>query len=325
MKISLAIALTALLLACDPDDNSGGGGSSSETKKPKPPVVQNLKITDPLYKDQWYLKNTGQFGSTPGMDINIEPAWQQGYTGKGMHIAILDEPLGLTEATAHEDLKDRQNFAKSHNYYSYDDTTDNHGLNTAGIIAASGNKVGIRGIAYESKLYTYGIFGSTNSQPWDNAVAAMKRINKIPQIAVVNNSWGEENLKIKSAYRAVLEAGLNKGFGGKGLVHVKGAGNNSEWVNSTLESANNYYGFIVVNSVNYFGQNTKASNALITHKDHKGRLEIHHLTAVGSNLWLSAPGYALMTTAPKQLRKQDTVMDLEQPLVPHRWSQEWWL
>ena len=266
-----------------------------------------LNITDPLYKDQWYLKNTGQFGGTPGVDINIEPVWKQGYTGKGMHIAILDDPIALTYAKAHEELKNRQNFSLSHNYYPYSPIERDHGLNVAGIIAASSNNVGIRGIAYEGKLYTYGVFGKIDPsvEHWNKIIDAMKKINQIQQISVVNNSWGNQIPKINSAYRVVLEEGLNNGFDGKGLVHVKGAGNNGEFVNSTLEGNNNYYGFIVVNSLNYFGKNTKASNSLITEKSHKQDLGIHYITAVGSNLWLSAPGYAIMTTTLKEITKTE--------------------
>ncbi len=36
------------------------------------PVVN---ITDPLFPDQWHLKNTGQMGGTPGQDINVTAVW----------------------------------------------------------------------------------------------------------------------------------------------------------------------------------------------------------------------------------------------------------
>ena len=151
----------------------------------KPPVLQELKINDPLYKDQWYLKNTGQYGGTPGVDIKIEPVWQQGYTGKGISVAVLDEPLGLTEAEVHEDLKGGRNLTKSYNHFPFDRlNTVNHGLEVSGVIAARANNLGIRGIAYESTLYTYGVLGSQFS--FQIIVDAMNRINQIPEIAVVN-------------------------------------------------------------------------------------------------------------------------------------------
>lgn len=35
--------------------------------------------------------NTGQADGTPGLDLNVAEAWQLGYTGKGVVIAIMDD------------------------------------------------------------------------------------------------------------------------------------------------------------------------------------------------------------------------------------------
>lgn len=35
--------------------------------------------------------NTGQADGTPGLDLNVAEAWQLGYTGKGVTIAIMDD------------------------------------------------------------------------------------------------------------------------------------------------------------------------------------------------------------------------------------------
>ena len=270
---------------------------------PKPPVVKpatSLDITDPLYKDQWYLKNTGQFGGTAGIDIGIEPVWKQGYTGKGTHIAILDEPLGLTESTAHEDLKANQNFSQSHNYFTYNDTKDNHGVAVAGIIAANANDLGVRGIAYESTLYTYGVL-SDIPLTMSNVIDAMEKIYQNSQISVVNNSWGRYFILIDAAYRRSLEKGLQTGFSGKGIVHVKGAGNDGIVLNSTMEGENNYYGFIIVNSLDYDGVNTRK---WVSKPGGPSYLGIAFNTSIGANLWVSAPGYKLMTTEPFNLGRR---------------------
>ena len=261
----------------------------SSSKKATLPPITKLNIKDTLYKDQWYLKNTGQLGGTAGIDINVEPVWKQGYTGKGTHIAILDEPVGLTESTAHEDLKANQNFSQSHNYFTYNGNEDHHGLGVAGIIAASANDLGVRGIAYESKLYTYGVL-SDGPLLMPNVVDAMERINRNSQISAVNNSWGSKYILIDPAYRRVLEKGLQTGFSGKGIAHVRAAGNDGEVINSTSEGENNYYGFILVNSVDYNGSNTTKWVRKPKHS-----MGIALLTSVGANLWVSAPGYELMT------------------------------
>ena len=260
-------------------------------------IVYPLNIKDPLYKDQWYLKNTGQYGGTAGLDIKIEPVWKQGYTGKGMHIAILDQPFPLIQSKAHEDLKDNQNFTKSYNYFPFDykNDGDTHGLNSAGIIAAVGNDIGLRGIAYESKIYTYGILSA--KPVGDEAPDAVKRILQIPEIAVINNSWGTTNITLNSKYRAALEEGLEKGFYGRGIVHVHSAGNDASFNNSTLEGQLNYYGAVVVNSLDYNGANTEKGERFKFNG-------IYYRTAIGANLWVAAPGFRMTTTGSDNPRKR---------------------
>lgn len=47
--------------------------------------------TDPFFKYQWYLKNVGQNGGKPKLDLNVEAAWAQGVTGKNVTTAIMDD------------------------------------------------------------------------------------------------------------------------------------------------------------------------------------------------------------------------------------------
>jgi len=61
-----------------------------------PVVLQNKdstgKIpTDPYFPLQWYLRNTGQNGGKPRLDLNVQAAWDQGITGKNVTTAIMDD------------------------------------------------------------------------------------------------------------------------------------------------------------------------------------------------------------------------------------------
>lgn len=47
--------------------------------------------TDPFFPYQWYLKNVGQNGGKPKLDLNVEAAWAQGVTGKNVTTAIMDD------------------------------------------------------------------------------------------------------------------------------------------------------------------------------------------------------------------------------------------
>ena len=45
-----------------------------------------------LYSDHLCVQlNTGQVGGVPGRDLNVEPAWIQGITGKGVVVAVVDD------------------------------------------------------------------------------------------------------------------------------------------------------------------------------------------------------------------------------------------
>ena len=52
---------------------------------------QEADPTDPLFQHQWYLKNTGQNGGKPKLDLNVAQAWAQGITGKNITTAIMDD------------------------------------------------------------------------------------------------------------------------------------------------------------------------------------------------------------------------------------------
>jgi proprotein convertase subtilisin/kexin type 2 len=58
--------------------------------------------TDPYYQYQWYLKNTGQGGGKPNLDLNVEAAWALGITGKNVTTAIMDDGVDYM----HPDLFD---------------------------------------------------------------------------------------------------------------------------------------------------------------------------------------------------------------------------
>lgn len=114
----------------------------------KPAATSN---SNPLYSRQYYLKNTGQFGGTVGMDINIESAWNVVGGGGSVPIAVLDSGVDLD----HEDLKDNllQGYTVGNEtgYGAPQNWTLNnksHGTACAGIIGAADNSIGIKGIAY---------------------------------------------------------------------------------------------------------------------------------------------------------------------------------
>ncbi|MBS9778715.1 MAG: S8 family serine peptidase [Campylobacteraceae bacterium] len=143
--------------------------------------------TDPLFKYQWHLKNTGQsLGvATPavkGNDINVEDIWKQNIKGSGTTVAIIDSGVDMF----HPDLKKNLILNLSHNYHTgklikdgginnttpvrYEITMANpetgtlvtggyydyrHGTAVAGLVGAEENNIGTRGVAPKAKLVSF--------------------------------------------------------------------------------------------------------------------------------------------------------------------------
>ena len=96
------------------------------------------------------MKNTGQNGGTQGVDINVETAWQITSGCPDITIAVLDEGVDLT----HEDLADGilygYTIGNPLGYgapCSFPNLAKAHGTACAGIIGASDNSIGIKGVA----------------------------------------------------------------------------------------------------------------------------------------------------------------------------------
>ena len=256
--------------------------NKSFSKENKPPPVTKLNIQDPLYKDQWYLKNTGQNSGTVGIDINVEPVWKQGYKGQGMFVGILDRPVQQT----HPDL--RENIESVTDYYSdvslchRSDPKKNrgHGTSVAGIIAARGNNIGIRGIAPSAKIYSYGVIfesESTNKETLQESLAKALNRSEHTKIAVYNGSFGESagnNYYPRiSAFDQALNSVTTSGFGGKGSSLVFSAGNNDTGYFTTANKpTTNHHAVIAVNTIRNDG-------IAISHRGGQQ----------GLNMWLGAP------------------------------------
>ena len=240
-----------------------------------------FKITDPLYKDQWYLKNTGQFGGKPRIDINIEPVWRQGYTGEGMKIGIIDQLVD----NKHPDLSDNIPSGNLVNYGKSKDCYDAHGTKAAGLIAARDNNIGIRGVAYRSELYSYFFELKNNGYPVDLKRDIIRIFNRSEskQMAVYNGSITSTSLfgigrsylddRLKDAFDKVTK----EGFYGKGSSLVFSAGNSAN-ASSSNEAFLNHHSVIAVNSIDKDGKIISIGSA-----DFGG--------TVGANIWLISPAH----------------------------------
>ncbi|KAL1243800.1 Neuroendocrine convertase [Trichinella spiralis] len=192
--------------------------------------------TDPLYPYQWYLKNTGQWGGKPNLDLNVEKAWALGYTGKNVTTAIMDDGVDYM----HPDLKDNFNVAASYDFsgndpYPYprytDDWFNSHGTRCAGEIAAiRGNGVCGVGVAYNSKIAGIRML----DQPYMTDLIEANSMSHEPNlIDIYSASWGptDDGRTVDGPRNATMRAivkGVNEGRHGLGNIFVWASGDGGE-------------------------------------------------------------------------------------------------
>jgi subtilisin-like proprotein convertase family protein/subtilisin family serine protease len=146
-------------------------------------LTPNVVPSDPLFSSQWHLKNTGQNGAKPGVDLNVTDAWDSGITGKGVKVAVYDDGVDSRNA----DLASRYNAALEIRvggiFYSPTaiGSGDAHGTAVAGIIAAERNAIGGTGVAYDATITGVEIFKENS---YLNGVFGQQR-----RFDVTNHSW----------------------------------------------------------------------------------------------------------------------------------------
>lgn len=97
------------------------------------------------------MNNTGQDGGMAGIDINVEPAWNITNGNSSITVAVIDAGVDRN----HEDLGIRvlEGFTISKATGEGEPQNPNdldpkaHGMACAGIVAATNNTIGIRGVA----------------------------------------------------------------------------------------------------------------------------------------------------------------------------------
>ena len=274
------INISVLLSSCNPDqgieptiansieDACKYHSTESQSLKNKNGNKQLVTYKDePKFTEQWYLYNT----TIKGLDINIVPAWQQGFGTKPIAIAVIDTGID----TMHPDLTDMILLPCFGRY----DPKESHGSNVAGLIAARDNHMGMIGVAPNAKLYNYSIVAKDDENRLDYIAKALNH-TKHKEIAVYNASIGNistivqlDYVPLNSQDKAAMDTVSKYGFSGKGSNIVFAAGN-------TLTTARNdgylnHHAVINVNAIQKDGAIPKTTNS--------------YGHTMGLNLWLTAP------------------------------------
>ena len=187
-------------------------------------------INDPMYKAQWHLNH----GANQGNDMNVQPAWNRGYSGKGVVVTILDDGVQRNhpELSRNYDPQASTDINGNDNDPMPQDNGDNkHGTRCAGEVAAvMGNGICGVGIAFNASIGGVRMLdGIVN-----DAVEARALSLNPNHIDVYSASWGpEDDGKTVDgpgplAKRAFLN-GVVRGRHGKGSIFVWASGNGGRY------------------------------------------------------------------------------------------------
>ncbi|NQX67315.1 S8 family serine peptidase [Paenibacillus alba] len=212
-----------------------------------------------------------QIASTQAMDwgvsvVNATYAWKNGYTGKGVKVAVLDSGID----THHEDLVVSGGASFVDYTTSYDDDFG-HGTHVAGIIGAKNNDIGVVGVAPDADLFAVKVLDSTGKGYLSDVIAGIDY--------AVENKMDIINMSITTSVDSpALHNAVDQAYA-SGLLLVAAAGNtgNVDGTGDTLQYPAKYSSVIAVGAVDQ--NNQRAS-----------------FSATGNELEIVAPGMNVNST-----------------------------
>lgn len=191
---------------------------------------------DPQYDQLWQIENTGQLlndtiSGSANADCNFKEAWNLGYTGAGINIAVIDFH-GFD--TAHEDMQGTYIAglnAIDQSIGVFDQTLENlsysHGHSVAGIIGArKDNFTGISGVVPDARIGAYLIHG----HPEQVVNCLYHMLNPFtPTYDIINFSFGTQDTLDEGLQTMHLMIKNHRDIGrfGRGTVMIGAAGNDN--------------------------------------------------------------------------------------------------
>ena len=202
---------------------------------------------DPLFAEQWHLRNTGQaayaaVGGIAGEDLGLGTILGDGPSGAGVRVAVADTGL----ETCHPDLALAVEQDASFNFnvgtgdsalnpadagdpFNHHPVGD-HGTSVAGLIAAAAdNGIGGRGVAPGVLLRGYNMLGALDYDlgVFVDALGGSRYAPDSSDVDIFNLSFGSLGYpaNISADEERLFAYGVRRLRHGRGAVYVKAAGN----------------------------------------------------------------------------------------------------
>ena len=187
-------------------------------------LAQKRQVTpeDEFFTKQWHLNHTGQDGATPGADIEVLTAWET-TQGEDVRVGMLDDSCDVD----HEDLRGNYLDVGQDIDDGDDDPRpakvgDRHGTSVMGLICATADSDGVRGVAPNARFTaSRGLGFSTFADTASAYTFARQR-----DLDVHNNSWGYGcAVPAPDVVTDAIRTAFEDGRDGKGMVILFSSGN----------------------------------------------------------------------------------------------------
>jgi len=186
--------------------------------------------TDQEWPRQWYLNRGGK------LDMNVEEAWDLGYSGKGVTVTILDDGVEWNHPDLMRNYREKASYDINNNdkdpfprYDLFD--TNKHGTRCAGQVAAeANNSICSVGVAFNAGIGGVRMLDGTIT----DAVEARSLSLNPQDIDIYSASWGpdDDGRTVDGPgplTRRALEEGVTKGRQGLGSIYVWASGNGGKF------------------------------------------------------------------------------------------------
>jgi len=217
---------------------------------------KRLVPDDPMFGDQWHLRNTGQADpeiaggpvlSTSGADARVSEAWDVTTGDPSVIISILDDGVNLNHPDLAPNLMAEYNYVADWESYLGSTYLTGHGTSCAGVAVAKGdNGVGVSGVCPDCTLLPAMLMGAAGPPTMGSfQVTDAELANIFTDLvdlgaAVISNSWGpggeDPNVESSSFTPPALSSVVSTAFayaesdgrGGLGTVILYASGNSNQ-------------------------------------------------------------------------------------------------
>ena len=237
LKLKKTIDEDTYLLSCELDSSDDVLRLSAKLNEMpgvnwcEPDMISDIKTSNTFFSLQYYLQNDGSLNGVPGIDINVIPAWNYITGDSNICVAVIDDGVDR----AHPDLTNISDGGYTVGYPSLHgepinantNNTKAHGTACAGIIGATDNSIGIKGVASGVTIIPVNIFPFTAGDNYSGICSNNEVADAIewayPRADILSCSWGKKyaSNRITQAITKARTYGRN----GKGSVIVAGSGN----------------------------------------------------------------------------------------------------